>query len=133
MWFENDDTLKSGVFITFSGNCRKALVLYHACFGGVLHFDIFDEELHGYAEKPVIRGTLVSDSIVIHGSDLVHDEGRKIGNYLSVFLLCKNAGHRNALIAKLKPAVSGAKTKDDEDQQLVEITDAFDVRWVLGV
>ena len=107
-------------------------MLYQSCFGGGLHFETFDEELDGYAEKPVIRGALVSDTIVIHGSDLVHDEGRKIGNYLSVFLPCKDAGHRNALLAKLKP-VSSPGTIDDGDQQLIEVTDAFDVRWVLGV
>jgi len=132
MLYENDETLKSGIFITFSGNCKEALMLYQACFGGDLYLETFDQELDGYAEKPVIRGALFSDSIVIHGSDLVHDEGRKIGNYLSVFLPCKDAGHRNALIAKLKP-VAGPATIDNEDQQLIEITDAFDVRWVLSV
>lgn len=132
MLFENDDTLKSGIFITFSGNCRGALMHYQKCFGGELHLDTFDEVLDGYAENPVIRGSLVSDSIVIHGSDLVHDEGRKIGNYLSVFLPCKNAGHRNALIAKLKPGTAEPRMSN-ENQQLIEVTDAFDVRWVLGV
>lgn len=131
MLFENDEILKSGIFITFSGNCKEALMLYQACFGGDLHFETFDKELDGYAEKPVIRGSLVSESIVIHGSDLVHDEGRKIGNYLSVFFPCKDAGHRNALIAKLEPVLSPAAI--DEDQQLIEITDAFDVKWVLSV
>lgn len=133
MLFENDDTLKSGVFITFSGNCKEALMLYQVCFGGELHFDTFDEGLGDYAKKPVIRGSLVSGSIVIHGSDLVHDEGRKIGNYLSVFLLCQNTVYRNALIARLKPALAGLYGREDEVQQLIEITDAFDVRWVLGV
>ena len=133
MWFENNDTLRSGIFITFSGNCKEALTLYQTCFGGELHFETFDQELDGYVEKPVIRGSLVSDSIIIHGSDLVHDEGRKIGNYLSVFLPCKNAGYRNALIAKLKSAATGADTRYDKDQQLIEVTDAFDVRWVLDI
>lgn len=133
MLFENDDTLKSGVFITFSGNCKEALMHYQTCFGGELHFETFDEELDGYAEKPVIRGSLVSYSIVIYGSDLVHDEGRKIGNYLSVFLPCKNARHRNALITKLKRAVAEPDSRDNGDQQLIEVTDAFDVSWVLGI
>jgi len=132
MLSENEKTLKSGIFITFSGNCREALIHYKACFGGVLYFETFDKELKGYTKKPVIRGTLVSDSITIHGSDLVHDEGRKIGNYLSVFLPCKNVKQRNVLIAKLKPAVEGRDTMD-EDQQLIEVKDAFDVRWILGV
>lgn len=133
MLVEDDDILKSGIFITFSGNCKEALMLYQACFGGNLHFETFEKELDGYAGNPVIRGSLVSAGIVIHGSDLVHDEGRKIGNYLSVFFPCKNAGHRNKLLAKLNPAIAGPGTRDDENQQLIEVTDAFDVRWVLGI
>lgn len=132
MEFKNEKTLKGGVFITFSGNCKAALMLYHSCFGGELYFETFDEPLDGYTGSPVIRGSLVSDSIIVHGSDLVHNEGRKIGNYLSVFLPCKNAGDRNAIIVKLKAAVSGQDTID-KDQQLIEVTDAFDVRWILGV
>lgn len=132
MLFGNDDTVRSGIFITFSGNCKEALKLYQKCFGGELHFETFDEELDGYAERPVIRGTLISECIVIHGSDLVHDEGRKIGNYLSVFLPCKNAEQRDLLISKLKPAV---ETNDSRNRglELVEIVDAFAVRWILGL
>lgn len=133
MLFENDETLKSGIFITFSGNCKEALTHYQKCFGGTLYFATFEEELDGYAEKPVIRGSLVSGNIVIHGSDLVHDEGRKIGNYLSVFLPCKNERHRNALIAKLKPAGTKPDKQEDGDQELIEVADAFDVRWVLAL
>lgn len=75
---------------------------------------------------------MVSESIVIYGSDLVQEEGRKIGNYLSVFLPCKNATHRNALIAKLKPSAQYPYNAE-KDQQLVKIIDSFDVRWVLSV
>lgn len=132
MVFENDKTLKGGIFITFSGNCKAALTFYQACFGGEVHFETFNEDLEGYAERPVISGSLVANGIAIHGSDLVHDEGRKIGNYLSIFLPCKDAAHRNALIAKLKADGSGQVSADD-DQQLIELTDRFDVRWVLGV
>jgi PhnB protein len=132
MLFQNSDTLKGGIFITFSGNCKKALTFYQGCFGGTLHFETFDEELHGYPEILVVTGSLVSDSIVIHGSDLVHNEGRKIGNYLSVFLPCKDADNREMLIKKL-----GADNKDvsaaNYEEQLIEVTDAFDVRWVLGI
>ncbi|QEE49880.1 glyoxalase [Flavobacterium alkalisoli] len=133
MLFEHDNIVKSGIFITFSGNCKEALMLYQTCFGGVLHLETFDQELHGYSEKPVIRGSLVSDSIIIHGSDLVHEEGRKIGNYLSVFLPCKDPVHRDTLIAKLKSVAANPGTSDDVDQQLIEVIDAFDVRWVLSV
>jgi len=118
----------SAVFITFSGNCRKALTCYQACFGGTLQFETF--ELEGYAEKPVISGSLVSDRIIIYGSDLVHNEGRIPGNHMAVFLFCKNADERQALIKKLKPDLL---PQSDDAPMLMEVIDEFDVRWVLGV
>jgi uncharacterized glyoxalase superfamily protein PhnB len=133
MLFQSSDTLVSGIFITFSGNCKKALTFYQSCFGGRLHFEIFDKKLPGYPEIPVISGSLVSDSIVIYGSDLVHNEGRNIGNYLSVFLKCKNAEHRRVIIKKLENVHKTQPVRNYEEQRLVEIRDAFDVRWVLGI
>ena len=133
MLLQNSDKSTSGIFITFSGNCKKALTFYQTCFGGKLHFETFDKELQGYKEKPVISGSLVADSIIIHGSDLVYNEGRKIGNYLSIFLSFKNAADRKILIEKLEPRSNGLSASNYEEQKLVEVTDAFDVRWILGV
>jgi PhnB protein len=133
MLLQNSDKFKSGIFITFAGNCKKALTFYQNCFGGTLHFETFDKELQGYTEKPVVNGSLVSDSIVIHGSDLVHNEGRKIGNYLSVFLLCKNADDRKVLIEKLESHHNKLSIRNYQEQKLIEVTDAFDVKWVLGI
>lgn len=120
----------SAIFITFSGNCRKALTYYQTCFGGTLQFETFEKELEGYTERPVVSGSLVSDSVIIYGSDLVPNEGRTLGNYLSVFLHCKNTDDRQALIEKLR---CNKQHLFGDDPKLVEVTDAFDVRWVLGV
>jgi PhnB protein len=133
MLFENSNNLKSGIFITFSGNCKKALKFYQTCFGGTLDFETFDKELQGFKEKPVINGSLVAERIVIHGSDLVHNEGRKIGNYLAVFLPCENAAERKALIQKLGYPHEDLSAINYEAQNLIEITDAFNVRWMLSV
>ncbi|MBC9795112.1 glyoxalase [Sinomicrobium weinanense] len=129
----NNGKFVSAVFITFSGNCKKALTYYQTCFGGTLQFETFGRELQGYAEMPVVSGSLVSDRIVIHGSDLVHDEGRTLGNYMSIFLHCRNTYDRKALIEKLKFNTQIPFVNDGDDQKLVEVTDAFDVRWVLNV
>ncbi|WP_316814286.1 glyoxalase [Pedobacter heparinus] len=128
----NQDRLISAVFITFSGNCKKALSFYQTCFGGLLQFETFEEVL-GYTEMPVVSGSLIADRIIIHGSDLVHNEGRKLGNYISIFLHCKNAWYRKELIEKLKSDKMNFFVNNDEDQRLIEITDAFDVRWILGI
>lgn len=133
MSVKNSDKFTSGIFITFSGNCKRALTFYQKCFGGMLHFETFDKELQGYIEKPVISGSLVSDSIIIHGSDLVPNEGRKIGNYLSIFLQCKNTDERKVFIEKIKSGRRGLSSRNYEEQTLIEVTDVFDVTWVLGV
>lgn len=130
---QNQTKIRTAIFITFSGNCNKALTFYQTCFGGRLQFETFEMEWKGNAEKLVISGSLVSERIIIHGSDLVHEEGRKTGNHLSIFLHCKNAADRKVLVEKLQFTNKHLFIKDDDDQKLIEVTDAFDVRWVLGV
>ena len=130
---QNNTKLKSAIFITFPGNCKKALTFYQACFGGKLQFEIFENKFKGFTEMLVISGSLVSDRIIIHGSDLVHNEGRKLGNYMSVFLHCKSIKDRKVLIEKLEPGKKNILMKHPDEQKLVELTDAFDVRWILSI
>ncbi|HEX8269615.1 MAG TPA: hypothetical protein VF581_06955 [Flavobacterium sp.] len=119
--------MKSGFFITFSGNCREALEFYQKCFGGRLQIQAFDISI----ERPVVvLGSLVSENITIHGSDLRHDEGRIAGNHLAVFMHCENVDERKALMENL---VSGSSISEDKDLKLIEFVDSFDVRWVLAV
>lgn len=133
MLVQESAKITSGIFITFSGNCKKALTFYQTCFGGRLHFETFPQKLPGYPEIPVISGSLVSESIVIYGSDLVHNEGRNIGNYLSIFMRFKNAEDRRVLIEKLETVHKALSAENYEEQKLIEVRDAFDVRWMLGL
>lgn len=127
------DKFVSAIFITFSGNCREALTYYQTCFGGSLQFKTFETECQGYMENPVVIGSLFSDKIIIHGSDLVHNEGRILGNHMAIFLHCKTADDRQALIEQLEFGKKDPVVTDYADQQLVEITDSFEVRWILAV
>ena len=129
----NHNKIISAVFITFSGNCKKALSFYQTCFGGLLQFETFEKKVNGYTEMPIVSGSLISDTIIIHGSDLVHNEGRKLGNYISIFLQCKNGHDRDELVNKLEFDRKNFLANTYDDQRLIEITDAFDVRWVLGI
>jgi PhnB protein len=129
----NHDKFRSAVFITFSGNCKKALSFYQSCFGGLLQIETFEKGLSGYIEMPVVSGSLISDRIIIHGSDLVYNEGRKLGNYISIFFYCKNTNERKELIKKMESDKRSFSVNNDDDQKLIELTDAFDVRWILSV
>jgi hypothetical protein len=132
MLVQQMERLQSGIFITFSGNCRAALTFYQACFGGTLHFEMFDEPLQGYTEVPVVSATLISDRIAIYGSDLVHNEGRKVGNYLAVFMSCVDIAERGELITRLTSRKNKKEDRNTE-HKFIEVTDLFNVRWVLGV
>ena len=123
----------SAVFITFSGNCKQALTFYQTCFGGMLQVESFEKKIGDYTHVPVIIGSLFSDRVIIHGSDLVHEEGRTLGNYMSIFLSCRNVYDRQLLIQKLVPDKKPLVAGNEDGQTLIEVTDAFDVRWILGV
>jgi PhnB protein len=129
----HQDKLRSAVFITFGGNCRKALTFYQCCFGGQLQFEDFGDKLPGAKELPVISGSLVSEQIIIHGSDLVHNEGRMLGNYIAIYLQFNNNADRKEFMAKVETGKQDVLTKMDDGTKLVELTDPFDVRWVLGI
>ncbi|MGV3706498.1 MAG: glyoxalase [Arcticibacter sp.] len=128
---QNQEQPASGIFITFSGNCKEALTFYQTCFGGILHFDTFDEALYRPKKRPVLIGSLYSERITIHGSDLVHDCGRRIGNHLSIFIPCNDEDDRRILASKLN-ASRGILNRAYQEQKLIEVTDGFDVTWVLS-
>lgn len=127
-----EENIKSAVFITFSGNCKKALTLYQSCFGGELRFEYFNKPLAGFKETPVVKATLLSERITIYGSDLVHDEGRRIGNHVSIFVQCSSYTERLSYLQKLSTSIHHCSPKKYVEQKLIEITDSFGVRWVFG-
>ncbi|MDM1296155.1 glyoxalase [Sphingobacterium sp. N143] len=133
MLVEQRERLQSGIFITFTGNCRAALTFYQTCFGGTLHFEMLDQAIQGYAAIPVVSASLISERIVLHGSDLVHNEGRRVGNYLAIYLPCRDSIERASFIDKLVSQKSAVKVSPDEQAKFIEVTDIFDVRWVLGI
>ncbi|MCJ0743782.1 VOC family protein [Pedobacter montanisoli] len=128
----NCNPFVSAVFLTFSGNCKEALTFYQSCFGGTLRLETFEKGLQGYAEMPIVSASLVAESIVIHGSDLVHNEGRIPGNHMAIFIQCIDVKVRRALIQKLE-FNKKILFEGNYNEKLIEITDVFDVRWVLYV
>jgi PhnB protein len=122
----------SGVFLTFSGNCREAFTLYHTCFGGELLIEDFTQSIGEYAEQPVIRAVLHAPKLTIQGSDLVYNEGRRVGNYIAVLVACKNHEERKDYISRLYDH-ENTRVITEHDDPLVEIIDRFDVRWMFAI
>ena len=130
---QSSATIKSAFFITFNGNCREALAWYQACFGGTIQLNTFTEPIEGCIELPVVNGTLVSEKLLLHGSDLVHDEGRRIGNHLALYIHCGSHKERITFLKKLVADKQDDALKNAAGQKLIEVTDRFDVVWVFGI
>lgn len=82
-------------YLTFSGNCREAMVFYQTCLGGKLSFQtIGDSPLS--AEMPVrmknciLHATLCQGSLLLTGSDMVSENGLQKGNTISLTLNCSS-------------------------------------------
>ena len=123
----------AAIFITFTGNCKQALTFYQSCFGGLLQFESFGATLSGFPNQPVISGILTADRITIRGSDLVHNEGRVVGNHIAVYLHCEDAGFRWELYRKLVLSSHITLQLYDEELTIIEVIDRFDVRWLLRI
>ncbi|MBK1896147.1 VOC family protein [Chryseobacterium paridis] len=132
MLTQQNKSAKFGVFITLAGNCKEALTFYQSCFGGELFLEILEMPLNPYSIKPVISGSLISERIVLYGSDLVHDEGYQMGNHLAIYFPCRNTSERFSLIKQLVGDIEDFPM-EMKKQRLIEITDLFGVRWILGV
>jgi len=52
---------------------------------------------------------------------------------MSIFLQCETPGDRRVLIDKLTAANAKRTIGENDEDALVELVDAFDVRWVLAV
>lgn len=124
---------RSAVFITFSGNCRQAFTSYHACFGGDLQMETFEQEVEGFLEKPVVKAVLTSSKLVLYGSDMVHNEGRRIGNYMAVLVSCASEQERLHYLEQLCVESSNHQPISNTGQALVEMVDRFDVRWMFAL
>ncbi|ASK31191.1 glyoxalase [Chryseobacterium sp. T16E-39] len=132
MLTQQNKSAKFGIFITLAGNCKEAFTFYQSCFGGELSFEILEMPLNQYPNKPVISGSLISERIVLHGSDLVHDEGYQKGNHLAIYFPCLNISERYRLIIQLVGDIK-EPSLETKKQRLIEITDLFGVRWILGL
>jgi hypothetical protein len=92
----------------------------------------FTQSIGEYAEQPVIRAVLHAPKLTIQGSDLVYNEGRRVGNYIAVLVACKNHEERKDYISRLYDH-ENTRVITEHDDPLVEIIDRFDVRWMFAI
>ena len=72
-------------YLKFNGNCKEAMSFYKDCFGGELTIQKVEDsplkdKMSPDSLKKVMHATLLSDGLVILGSDMIGSEGLTKGN-----------------------------------------------------
>ena len=126
-------------YFTFNGNCRQALSFYKACLGGELRLQTVGdspmaEYLPDYMQRFVLHGSLISDSLVIAGTDIVPDAGLMNGNSVSLLLNCSTATEAKAFYRKL--SVNGLITSPLQANHwgalFGTLTDQYGHHWLIN-
>jgi len=92
-------------YLNFEGNTREAMNFYKDALGGELTLQTIGEspiasQMPPHAKDLIVHSMLVSDNIVIMGSDMVLD-GLIKGNNVSLSLQCNSEEEINRLFSKL--------------------------------
>lgn len=125
-------------YLTFNGNCRKAMTFYQKCFGGNVQFQTvgespFSAKLPVRMKKCVVQATLIKNDLVLMGSDMVSESGLIKGNAVTLSLHFHSEEETKGVYRKLS---RGGKTKQPLQENVLgalvgSVTDQFGYHWLL--
>ncbi len=80
-------------YLTFSGNCREAMMYYKDCLGGELTLQTIGEsplcdKMPPQMAACILHATLTKGALILMGSDMVPEKGLVKGNTVSLALNC---------------------------------------------
>ncbi len=125
-------------YLTFSGNCRKAMTFYQQCLGGELHFQTIGksplaDKIPQKMKDCILHATLTSGNLLLMGSDMVPGAGLSKGNAVSLMLACGTEKEIRERYEKL--SAGGLTTYPLEDTffgaKIGNLTDKFGNHWLL--
>lgn len=123
-------------YLTFNGNCRKAMTFYRDCLGGELNLMTVEDspmaqQWPEHVQKNILHASLVKDNLILLGSDMAPAEGTVNGNVISLALNCSNEKEINSYFKKL--SCGGKVTHPLHkffDGTIGALTDQFGMNWV---
>ncbi len=126
-------------YLTFSGNCREAMLFYQKCLGGELDFQtIGDSPLAKHMpvkmKKCILHSTLTNQNLILMGSDMVGETGLIKGNAVSLSVNCSSEKELRTFYKKLS---SGGKTDHPLENTFWgalfgDLTDKYGNHWLLN-
>jgi PhnB protein len=130
--------MQVNAYLTFSGNCRDAMIFYQRCLGGELFFQTVGESPGGdkmpeQMKNAILHSTLTRGELVITASDMVGKNGLLKGNSVSLLLSCSSEKEIRDCYKKLSHG--GKKTNPVERNHYGgfqgNLTDKFGNNWLL--
>jgi len=125
-------------YLTFSGNCREAMIFYKECLGGELTFQTvgespLSEQMPEEMRECILHSMLTKDNLVLMASDMVDNNGLIIGNSVSLMLNCGSEKEIKDYYAKLSEGGDATHPLENTFWGAVfgDLTDKFGNHWLL--
>ena len=126
-------------YLTFNGNCREAMNFYKDCLGGELTLQTIGEspladKMPPQMKECILHASLVKDSLVLMGSDMVGEKGLIKGNNVSLAINCSSEEEIQSFYEKL--SAGGIKDHVLEESfwgaTFGDLTDKYGNHWLLN-
>lgn len=125
-------------YLTFNGNCREAMLFYKHCLGGELTFQtigdsLLSDKMPKKMKDCILNATLVNESLVLMGTDMVSSIGLIKGNSVALSLRCESLKYIKNCFEKLS---EGGKIEHRLKRNFWgvlfgNLTDRYGTHWVL--
>lgn len=125
-------------YLTFSGNCREAMLFYQSCFGGQLEWQTVGDSPLAKTMPPslqqyIIQSTLTNEQLSLMGTDITPSAGLKKGNSVSLLLYCRSEKELQHCFEKLSAGGIGEQPPAVTHWGALfgGLTDKFGHHWLL--
>jgi PhnB protein len=126
-------------YLTFSGNCREAMMFYKECFGGELIFQTIGESPMGDEMPPnmkdsILHSSLTKGDLILMATDCVPESGLIKGNGVS---LCLNFSSEEEIRTSFEKLSTDGETTHPLENTFWGalfggLTDKFGNHWLLN-
>ncbi|HYV90215.1 MAG TPA: VOC family protein [Chitinophagales bacterium] len=126
-------------YLTFSGNCREAMMFYKECLGGELTLQTIGEspmaeQMPPEMKQSILHSTLTNKGVVLMASDMVSNNGLIRGNAVSLMLNCSSEDEIKDYYTKLSKDGEATHPLENTFWGAVfgDLTDKFGNHWLLN-
>ncbi|MDE1205981.1 VOC family protein [Tenacibaculum larymnensis] len=126
-------------YLTFNGNCRKAMLFYQNCLGGELYFQTLEDspktkKLPNNYKKHIVQAFLKKENMLLMGTDLFDEDKLLQGNNVSILLKSNDETKIRQYYSSFskKKTISLPLKRNYWGILFGSITDEYGIRWLFS-